>query len=897
MWRTSFLLGLYRLDMDDGLDLKSVSQTLNKPGTTMKHHRFFRQAIELSFIGALLIASPSYGLTIYFCSSLGDDLNTGKSACSPWKTLSRVSSAALVPGDAIYFRAGDTFHGQINVNQSDITFGSYGGPVKPIISGGEVLTGWTLYSGSIYQAQASALVKNLFSNGVQMTLARYPNTGFMKITSAIGANTLTVRGLNQASGYWNGAALRLRTTAFSYEIRHVESFDGTTLVLQPHASGDSTGFSFGITAGYGCYLDNTLAALDTAGEWYCDPSTNMVYFFAPGGIDPASLTVTGSTVDYGVNSTGSDITIEGLEFRYQALSGIHFSGMTSGNRILSNAIISTNVQGVQIDGTSTGCTIDGNTLQNINGRGIYLQNSTSSVISNNSIKCVGLVPGYGIDGENGESGIVLIGGSNDIIRANVVDSVGYTGIRPDGHDQLVENNIVKNVMLRLSDGGAIHSYNENGLTYGSVWRNNILMNAVGNVESSNSVFPEAHGLYWDFGCHDMTAEGNTVIDAGDDGIYLQYACYHNTIRNNTFYACGGSGAYFNIDPSYAYGGNRVAGNIFYTTANKQAGLYVIDPTLVYHSLGTLDSNMYCNPVDSTAAVSRVFGSPDYVKVDYTLDEWKRFSQDDALSRTMYKRPASYEHDTIIVNQTGSASTFALASFLYHDLLGNPVSISVTVPAFSSLILIRDTALVTSPPPVQLVSFTLSNTNGIVELSWKTAAEANIYGFEIEKQPITAPGGPSQQTTGWNTIGFVAGNGTSNVGHAYSFADPSPTSGNSAYRLKQIGKNGLFTYSSEIDLNATAVRPGALPQEFALRQNYPNPFNPSTTISYDIASRAHVLLKLYDLGGREVATLVDQDMDAGTYVAQWTMKDCASGVYFYRLSAGGFTGVKKLLLQK
>jgi hypothetical protein len=84
-------------------------------------------------------------------------------------------------------------------------------------------------------------------------------------------------------------------------------------------------------------------------------------------------------------------------------------------------------------------------------------------------------------------------------------------------------------------------------------------------------------------------------------------------------------------------------------------------------------------------------------------------------------------------------------------------------------------------------------------------------------------------------------------------------------------------------------------EFALEQNYPNPFNPSTVISYQVASFGKVSLKLFDLLGSEVATLVNEVKSAGTYTVTFNAANMPSGVYFYRLKAGSFSKTKKLVL--
>jgi hypothetical protein len=89
----------------------------------------------------------------------------------------------------------------------------------------------------------------------------------------------------------------------------------------------------------------------------------------------------------------------------------------------------------------------------------------------------------------------------------------------------------------------------------------------------------------------------------------------------------------------------------------------------------------------------------------------------------------------------------------------------------------------------------------------------------------------------------------------------------------------------------------IPNEFRLSQNFPNPFNPSTNISFSIPSRAFVSLKIFDIRGREIATLINEDLPAGLYTKKWDANSFSSGVYFYRIKAGNFIATKKLVLVK
>jgi len=105
------------------------------------------------------------------------------------------------------------------------------------------------------------------------------------------------------------------------------------------------------------------------------------------------------------------------------------------------------------------------------------------------------------------------------------------------------------------------------------------------------------------------------------------------------------------------------------------------------------------------------------------------------------------------------------------------------------------------------------------------------------------------------------------------------------------------YSSGIIISTGVKEKTGVPLQFALEQNYPNPFNPTTTISFDLPLRLLISLKVFDLLGKEVATIASGELEAGSYTRQWNATDIPNGVYFYRLQAGNFNETKKLILLK
>jgi len=120
-------------------------------------------------------------------------------------------------------------------------------------------------------------------------------------------------------------------------------------------------------------------------------------------------------------------------------------------------------------------------------------------------------------------------------------------------------------------------------------------------------------------------------------------------------------------------------------------------------------------------------------------------------------------------------------------------------------------------------------------------------------------------------------------------------GDTTYAVTFI--DGIYAFTTSTTPTSVSEAPLRIPATFELLQNYPNPFNPSTTIEFDLPSAAHVRLRVFDLLGREVASLVNEELSAGRHQAQWNASKMSSGVYFYQMEAGPFVAVRKLVLLK
>lgn len=724
----------------------------------------------------------------YYVSADGSDSYDGLSQSTAWKSISKVNSATLASGAQVLFRCGDEFRGQLTIAKSGVTIGSYGSGEKPIISGAEQLTNW-VRRGAFYATKATAVVKNLYVNGVQMTLARYPNSGFIPVTSKSSSTVFTASGVTQASGYWTGANWRGRTINWSFETRTISAQSGTSITL-------SSAPGFGITSGWGFFLDNKLAALDTLNEWYCDASTDSVYLWAPGSVDPNTLTVEGSTTDYGISSSQSNLTVQGLECRYQVRAGMYFSG--NNLSILNNKVYGSAAEGIYLTGTPSYCTIQGNIVDNVNDNGIYGTYLTHSTISSNTLRNIGMRKGYSL--QCGADAIQICSGTYNVISGCDIDSVGYDGIYIGSYNTVI-NNVIRNTMQTLSDGGAIYlSYSTSNIV-----RHNIIVGVPGCNEGnplyggSYSSATAAYAIYLDQPTYSCTIDSNTVMFAGVTGVFLAAQDTADIVQDNIFYGCGnnieGSFITYRINANLTYGKHVIKRNICIPT---KAGVWTEDAEQLstttsastFYNPGVVDSNVYFNPFGDTQRFY-LHNYPNGVSTGtkYTLAGWQSLSGLDK-----HARDTKITEDSLFLNASASQLVVDLGEYAYRTVDSSLSVGTTTIAPYSSVVLIKD-------------------------------------------------GLASEHTTAANNV----------------------------------AKN--------------------VPGTFTLAQNYPNPFNPSTQISYVVPKDSKVRLEVFDTIGRLVANLVDETQTSGAHSVIFDAHRLASGTYFYRLTAEGFTKTMKMLLLK
>jgi len=343
---------------------------------------------------------------------------------------------------------------------------------------------------------------------------------------------------------------------------------------------------------------------------------------------------------------------------------------------------------------------------------------------------------------------------------------------------------------------------------------------------------------------------------GSSSLFFDIEIYHTNLPDSGPFEFSAGEYYFRFNPGVAHGGDLTFSIVPNSTEFTNPNAVPLNPSIDGNIL-KLERNVVLGPGNGPI-VSPVFPGTRVV----TLKLETTAPSIDFLNLNLRWRDASF----------GEPST---KTFAYIDTVSTNITENGTL-------VIDETLL-----PVELTSFTSNILRNNVVLNWSTATETNNSGFDIERSIVNG-----QSSNEWTKIGNVAGIGTSTTGTSYSFSDKNLASGKYNYRLKQIDFNGNFEYfnlSIEVGIG--------IPVMFSLVQNYPNPFNPSTSINYDLPVDGKVSIRLFDMSGKEVATLVNEVKKAGYYSVNFNASSLSSGVYFYSISANNYTATKKMLLVK
>jgi hypothetical protein len=200
---------------------------------------------------------------------------------------------------------------------------------------------------------------------------------------------------------------------------------------------------------------------------------------------------------------------------------------------------------------------------------------------------------------------------------------------------------------------------------------------------------------------------------------------------------------------------------------------------------------------------------------------------------------------------------------------------------------------TDAPTVDIIArgvATLANDAAYTDMTDYLSVPAAAYTVDI------TPGSDNETIVVSYDVDLSGLDGGSAVVFASGFFAPESNQNGEAFGIYAALANGTVVAFSTVT-SIESLSNGAIPSTYALNQNYPNPFNPSTKIRFNLPVSETVRLKIFDVAGREVATLVDGKQDAGSFEVTFDGADLASGVYFYRLEAGSYTAIKRMMLIK
>ncbi|MDR3627255.1 MAG: T9SS type A sorting domain-containing protein, partial [Ignavibacteriaceae bacterium] len=401
----------------------------------------------------------------------------------------------------------------------------------------------------------------------------------------------------------------------------------------------------------------------------------------------------------------------------------------------------------------------------------------------------------------------------------------------------------------------------------------------------------------------LTQHQWNVTDLASGQIVLKnQTIYNNTdiyapnyyFANNQIYGPGGSSGSLvaNLDAAAdpVFSGIKVDVNGNFTVPTTISNVNLNGTNLSFNSSewlnnsGTYDiSDFTIFGYNGTASVSL----PNYNGAGGTTD-LNALEQDYELKWTGVLGDTVINGDTVVITKSGGslatlfgARNYSLAAHPLNPNPGstNPFTIRIPFEVWNTtkneqvnlLVFDRNYALTNDP-----------TRNGFSV--WNTVDR--VYTWVVNTKYSTAVINPSSSVVAdsatWSWVFFAS---KFNTGDDIKITYINPI---------QIGKDS-FTFT--VPGAVTSVKDVKTIKNFSLSQNYPNPFNPSTRIEYSLPKSEHVTLKVYDILGREVATLVNENKQTGSYSIQFNAGKFASGVYIYRIQAGSFTQTKKLLLLK
>jgi len=624
-----------------------------------KPKQSFQKAIGLLLF--TLAGFASSATNYYFSSVSGDDSRTAAQAqnpSTPWRSIDKLNAIfhSLVPGDTVFLRRGEIFHGSIFPTSSGsashpIVITAFGQGAQPVVSGLQRIQAWSSRGGNVWEAAglSTSNINVLVINGQAKPIGRYPNTGYLSIDSHNGNTSITDDALATGTN-WSGGEVVIRKNRWIIDRNRISSHSGSTVNYQSESG-------YHATDKYGYFLQNHPAALDQEGEWYFQNGRLGIY----ANSNPSGLSVDASVVptlvqlyqrsyivfsslDFvGANQTaikinqGQNITFADCNIRNSGENAVDASDVHA-LKILRSEILST-----------------ANVALNIT-------NCHSTVLQNNTVANTGTVAGMGKSGD-GTYTALLISGDNNTVEGNKIENTGYVPLSFNGSSVLIKNNFINRFTLVKDDGGGIYTWNNSASPPNYTNRRvegNIIINGVSASAGTNDPARKySHGIYMDDNVANVELLNNTVANQEGFGFYIHnarsIAIKGNTAYNNTVQLLM---EHDDIAPNSPIRNTEVRNNILFSLQPHQIVAEYKSRQNDLNDFGSFDENIYSRPTNDNAVIGTLRnenGNYSYQAVD--VDGWKAMSGKDNASKGSPKTFPTYHVANVL-----SGNLFGNGSF-------------------------------------------------------------------------------------------------------------------------------------------------------------------------------------------------------------------------------------------
>ncbi len=596
--------------------------------------RVYLQYRNLVWCGLLLTffstVTNSLAQTAYYVANTGNDANDGLSTTSPVQSLSRVNSLMLQAGDVILFRRGDTFRGTLQIKQSGtaekpIRFDAYGSGNKPMLAGSVPVRNWIRTGTNKWQApcpDCGNRVTGLYANGLVQPLGRYPNPdapnrGSLTVLAHIGATQLTSQ--ETLTTDWTGGEAVVTPTYWIINRATITRQNSNTLTLNNSST-------YYLTNQWGFFIQNHPATLDQSGEWYYNPTTQVIQLYYDQG-NPNGQLMTATAADQALAITNAAfITIQNLHIA-QARATNLYALNTRNLTLINDDFTDSGEDGIVIEGAGSTILIDNSTITDCNNNGFYIGAYQNVTFRNSAIRRIGLLPGRGKSGDGQFTGFQSFATKNTLFQNNVIDSIGYIGISVQ-NNSTIRQNLITNFCMTKSDGGGIYLWNGAQLQTDSIYiQSNIIHNGIGTRGAlPDTIFSGAHGIFLDDCVKGADITDNTIMNCQGLGIYLHAVSNVNVMRNNCFNNSVSQLILYNYSAPCLPRNNTLKQNILVAGTASQPVVGYVSSANDLASFGLIDQNYYARPFNDVSTVRAVYNTN--IVADLNLSQWQtQFGQD------------------------------------------------------------------------------------------------------------------------------------------------------------------------------------------------------------------------------------------------------------------------------